>query len=353
MNRIRCAWTALRENRQSGLSILIALCACALLLSLTLGLINAAIIPMTLASRKIGQERCRLLAISFAEVLDTELRKYTSEEERRDWKKRTWDDTANRVAGTGTFYNQVNTVLEDSAYACYDPGDPATVFSFELDDGSRDELYGDLEIRLRKVDLMDGDGIRKAFRESITAVYDTTFNSYGSFDYDGAARGTQTAEQENKFIRYQVRIDAALALGEDIFLHSSEYYREDCYQPYYTWHVTNLDSRPANFALYQPVEGEQESPIDGVSVFWDPVQQRFFRTEERTMDIEPTTWYWDEPIYDADDLVVGYDRHTWTEKIAVSYVYYDTNGDFHATYKHFVPTHEKDWADKAEDDGGV
>lgn len=352
MERIRRGLAALRENRRSGLSMLIALCACALLLSLTLCLIYMGTVHMARANRKIEQERCRLLADTFAGTLDAELRKYAAGENQDGTEEPVRDDAPGLTAEKGTFYNHVNAFLEDRSYADYNPADPSTVVSFKQDGGDRDTPYGELEIRLRKTDLMDrAAGNRKAFREDITAVHDTTFNSYGSFDYGSAAQGTRTAERDNKFIRYQVQVDVVSALGEEVFLRSAEYYREDCYQPCYTWHVANLDSRPENFAQYRPLEGTQISPIDNVPVFWDPVDRKFFRDREKTAVMEPSTWYWDEPVLDGDSNIVDHDRHTWTEKVAVSYVYYDENGDFHATFKRFVPAYEKDRADRTEEGG--
>lgn len=352
MKRIRRGWAALRENRRGGMSMLIALCACAILLSLALRLIYAATVHMAHANKKIQQERCRLLADTFTATLDEELRKYTAGEDQDGWEEPAWDGIADLTAETGTFYNHVNTFLEDMSYSDYDPEDPSTVISFKQDGGSRDDPYGELEIRLRKTDLTDSAmGKRKAFREDITAVNDETFNSYGSFDYGNAAQGTRTAERDNKFIRYHVQVDVSSALGEEYFLRSADYYREDCYRPCYTWHVTNLDSLPENFGQYQPLEGTQTSPIDGVPVYWDPVEREFFQDREGMAIIEPATWYWDEPITDADFNIVDYDRHTWTEEVVVSYVYYDGNGDFHATCKHFVPAYEKDREDKTKEGG--
>lgn len=317
MERFRRAWTALRENRRRGVALLIALCACALLLGLTLSLIYTASVPAARANRRLEQERCRLLADSFFDVLDAELRKYTSGEE-------------------GSFYNQVNAVLED----CGETG--AAVLSFQLDGGGPDAPYGDLEIRLHPADLTDtGMKLRPAFREDITAAHDTRFNSYGSFDYRDAAEGTRTAELDNRFIRYWVKVDVLSSVGREQLLRSDEYYREDRYQPYYTWHITNLDSRPDDFSLYRPMEGSQTLPIDGVPVFWDAASGKFFRDAEKTAVIEPAVWYWDEP----DGT-----RHTWTEEAAVSYVYYDKNDDFEAVDMHFIPAYERDKADRCGQD---
>ena len=43
---------------------------------------------------------------------------------------------------------------------------------------------------------------------------------------------------------------------------------------------------------------------------------------------------------------------SWEEEVTVSYVYYNENGEFDATYKHFVPVYEKDRADGVKEDGG-
>lgn len=347
MGRTGHGWAALRENRRSGLALLIALCACVLLLSLTLSLIYAASFPMARANRRLEQERCHLLADSFAGVLDAELRKYTSEEELRGWEEPVWDDTANRAAETGSFYRKVNEALADRAGI----GGLENFISFPLDGGDRDGPYGDSEIRLRWTDLTDtAVGIRTAFREEITAVGDTAFDSYGSFDYDEAPEGARTAELENRFIRYRVQVDAVVSAGRETMIRSGEYYREDCYQPYYTWHVTNLETQPDGFALYQPAEGTQAAPLDGIQVFWDPARRKFFQDAERTVDIEPAVWYWDEPSDDADSELEDRNRHIWMEEVGISYVYYDENGDFTATYQHFIPAYEKDRADRMEED---
>lgn len=337
MERIRQSLAALRNNRRGGAALLIALCAGALLLSLTLSLIYAASVPLARAVRKLEQERCRMLAVSFAKALDVELQKYTAGTVLPNWEERVWDNAVNQAAETGAFYNQVNAVLEDSTYADYDETDPSTIISFKQDDGNRDKPYGDLEIRLRKTDLTDNvSNQQKTFRESITEAHDTTFNSYGSFPYENAAEGTKTAELDNKFIRYQVQVDVAAELGREKVLYSSYYNREDCYQPRYTWHVVNLDSLPANFSLYQPEEGRQTAPVDEVPVFWEPSDRKFYLDEEKTTSIEPVVWYWDEPDYDAEGEISSYSRHTWVEKVVISYVYYDESGDFHPTYKHYV-----------------
>ena len=309
--------------------MLLALCACVPVLTLTLSLLHAAAVPPARAGRKIVQERCRLLATSFAAVLDTELRRYTAEKEQHGWDEPVWIDTANRAAGEGSFYYQVNAFLEK--------GDSSEV-SFEMDEGDEAAPCGDLEIHLRVTDTIDGaDGTCKAFRDEITAVHDTDFDSFGSFCYEDREKGTADAEWGNKFIRYQVHADAVSRLDGEICQYGSDYCREDCYQPRYTWHVVNLDSRPANFAQYEPAEGTQDAPVDGVAVFWDPLSREFFRNEDETAVIAPMVWYWDEAVLDEESNVVGYDRHTWTEKVVISYVYCDENGNFHATYRRYMP----------------
>lgn len=72
MNRIRQGWDALRRGRRSGVSLVIALCAVAVLIGLSLSIVYSSSMLLSRANRKIGRERCYQLAQSFAQVLDSE-----------------------------------------------------------------------------------------------------------------------------------------------------------------------------------------------------------------------------------------------------------------------------------------
>ena len=71
MNRIRQGWDALRRGRRSGVSLVIALCAVAVLIGLSLSIVYSSSMLLSRANRKIGRERCYQLAQSFAQVLDS------------------------------------------------------------------------------------------------------------------------------------------------------------------------------------------------------------------------------------------------------------------------------------------
>mgnify|MGYP000313187090 CR=1 FL=1 len=83
MNRIRQGWDALRRGRRSGVSLVIALCAVAVLIGLSLSIVYSSSMLLSRANRKIGRERCYQLAQSFAQVLDSELTAYNPERTRQ------------------------------------------------------------------------------------------------------------------------------------------------------------------------------------------------------------------------------------------------------------------------------
>lgn len=62
MNRIRQGWDALRRGRRSGVSLVIALCAVAVLIGLSLSIVYSSSMLLSRANRKIGRERCYQLA---------------------------------------------------------------------------------------------------------------------------------------------------------------------------------------------------------------------------------------------------------------------------------------------------
>ena len=68
MNRIRQGWDALWRGRRSGVSLVIALCAVAVLIGLSLSIVYSSSMLLSRANRKIGRESCYQLAQSFAQV---------------------------------------------------------------------------------------------------------------------------------------------------------------------------------------------------------------------------------------------------------------------------------------------
>lgn len=56
MNRIRQGWDALRRGRRSGVSLVIALCAVAVLIGLSLSIVYSSSMLLSRANRKIGRD---------------------------------------------------------------------------------------------------------------------------------------------------------------------------------------------------------------------------------------------------------------------------------------------------------
>ena len=58
MKRIRQGWNTLRRSRRSGVSLIVALCAVAVLIGLSLSIVYSSSMLLSRANRKIGRERC-------------------------------------------------------------------------------------------------------------------------------------------------------------------------------------------------------------------------------------------------------------------------------------------------------
>ena len=213
MNRIRQGWDALRRGRRSGVSLVIALCAVAVLIGLSLSIVYSSSMLLSRANRKIGRERCYQLAQSFAQVLDSELTAYNTERTDLGGADDKWPQTAD---GSRTFYQYANSVLEN--LDAYDADDPEhTTYYYSA--GDEDDDYGKVTVMLRKQNT-----------DSEQNPADRT----GRFPY--AEKDRQTAEiAAQTFIRYQLSVSVRVEKGADSFTYTTEYYRRDGFQPIYTW----------------------------------------------------------------------------------------------------------------------
>lgn len=210
MQRIRRAFLALRENREKGVSLIVALCAVAVLLGLSLSLVYSASLPMARANRKIDRERCYQLAQSFANVLDGELRAYTTE-------NASLSQESGYCGDADAFYHYANNVLENTDYAEFDQDDPLHT-TFYLTTKEDTEGYGHEVIGLRK----------EVENEQPTK---------GEFLYEKSA--TKTTEVEHAtFLQYRLTVLVQASLHNDSYTYSTEYDRKDSFQPVYTWNDT-------------------------------------------------------------------------------------------------------------------
>lgn len=191
MNRIRQGWDALRRGRRSGVSLVIALCAVAVLIGLSLSIVYSSSMLLSRANRKIGRERCYQLAQSFAQVLDSELTAYNTERTDLGGADDKWPQTAD---GSRTFYQYANSVLEN--LDAYDADDPEhTTYYYSA--GSEDDDYGKVTVMLRKQNT-----------DSEQNPADRT----GRFPY--AEKDQRTAEiAAQTFIRYQLSVSVRVEKG--------------------------------------------------------------------------------------------------------------------------------------------
>lgn len=209
MKRIRQGWNTLRRNKRSGVSLIVALCAVAVLIGLSLSIVYSSSMLLSRANRKIGRERCYQLAQSFAQVLDSELKAYNTDDKDLDAEDAVYPQP---VDGSTTFYQYVNEILEDREE--YDPDDPLTTYYYTV--GSKDDDYGKITVMLRKKNIGE-------------PLSDT-----GEFPYDERITWTTTIEHSTS-LRYQLWVIAKVEKGADSFTYTTQYYREDSFEPIYTW----------------------------------------------------------------------------------------------------------------------
>ena len=210
MRRIRLGWQTLRENKRSGVALVAALCASALLLGLALSLVYSSGVLLARSNRKLRRERCDQLARSLGTSLDAQLRAYTTD--RTDV-----GAPAAAVAPSESFYAYVSQFLDREEYAQYDPDNPTTTTYYYAADEDYGDDYGKLTIRLRK--------------ENPDEAEET---ADGEFDFD-ASSASVTALESAQFIRYQLQIGAAVELDGESDTYYTDYYRKDSYSVNYTW----------------------------------------------------------------------------------------------------------------------
>lgn len=269
MKRIRQGWNTLRRNQRSGVSLIVALCAVAVLIGLSLSIVYSSSMLLSRANRKIGRERCYQLAQSFAQVLDSDLQKYKTSDPKL---------APTSYAPADSFYCEVNNVLsEENGLGVYDPDRPEETTAY-YNAGSTDDNYGKITILLRDVtddqDPIDGD----------------------RFQYADRNEGTAKAEQTT-FNRHQVSVAVKVEKGTDSYTYTTEYRRMDSFQPIYIW------------------EGEADGSGQ-FPVYW--VNGQFCRSSNG-----------EEPVTPA---VIGEGQDARTEQVEISYTY-DTQNPTYSLYE--------------------
>lgn len=224
MKRIRQGWNTLHRHSRSGVSLIVALCAVAVLIGLSLSIVYSSSMLLSRANRKIGRERSYQLAQSFSEVLQSELLAYDTDSD----------------ALNGTFYHFVNDIL-DSTLPEYDPDDEYSTYYYTTDEV---ENYGKLTVALRKTQNADTPG-------------------EGTFSYTDRMTETEKIEKQT-YRHYDLSVCVTDETGADRFDYTTQYKRCDTFEPVYIWN------------------GEKEQ---NVRVYW--VNGKFCRSDNGTEELTP------------------------------------------------------------------
>ncbi len=260
MKRIRQGWNTLRRNKRSGVSLIVALCAVAVLIGLSLSIVYSSSMLLSRANRKIGRERCYQLAQSFAQVLDSELQRYKTPDSRLD---------PTNYAPADSFYCEVNSIIyekidgEESG-SKYDPDKPEETTAY-YSAGSTDDDYGKITVLLRDV------------------TYDSKDPEGKTFDYDERYKETEIAENQT-FNRHQVSVGVKVEKGADSYTYTTEYRRMDTFEPDYVW------------------QGEDGVPF---KVYW--VNDHFSQSSDGAVVLEPR--------------IIGEGENAHIEDVKISYTY--------------------------------
>lgn len=230
MKRIRQGWNTLHRHSRSGVSLIVALCAVAVLIGLSLSIVYSSSMLLSRANRKIGRERSYQLAQSFSEVLQSELLAYDTDSD----------------ALNGTFYHFVNSILDDADIPEYDPDVSDTTYYYTTDEV---ENYGKLTVALRKTKNTD--------------ELNDPANFEDDFSYDERDSKTESAEKKT-FYRYDLSVCVTDEAGADRFDYTTQYKRCDTFEPVYIWN------------------GEKEQ---NVRVYW--VNGKFCRSDNGTDVLTP------------------------------------------------------------------
>lgn len=225
MKRIRQGWNTLHRHSRSGVSLIVALCAVAVLIGLSLSIVYSSSMLLSRANRKIGRERSYQLAQSFSEVLQSELLAYDTDSD----------------ALNGTFYHFVNSILDDADIPEYDPDVSDTTYYYTTDEV---ENYGKLTVALRK-----------------TQNADTP--EQGVFSYTDRMTETEKIEKQT-YRHYDLSVCVTDETGADRFDYTTQYKRLDTYEPIYIWN------------------GQE---VQNVRVYW--VNGEFCRSDNGTAVIRP------------------------------------------------------------------
>lgn len=198
---------SLRKEKDKGVSLVIVLCASAFFVAFAAAILYTAGLLTSQSNARLGQERVRLLAKSYGEVLDSEL---TTPTEKK-----------NGVGEDADFYSFVNAFLDSSQYS------DEVAYEFVLNDTSKnlDAIknggYGDLRITLTREQGGDEDA----------STLSGTIPATGSGNYETIIKGLQ----KRTVYQYLVQVDVTATYDGESYTYSTEYSRGEQYQLNFSW----------------------------------------------------------------------------------------------------------------------
>lgn len=191
------------NRSREGASLVIVICASALLMAFALAMVYTGGLLMARANRRLEQERCYQLARSFADVLDAELTAYMDP----------------KSAPDDSFYKYVCNFLKGS-YGEYDPEHPEeTIFHYTAGsaDGMDPEKYGSIRVVLYK----------EASQEEETIT---------SGDIDVTKSSEEVAKhKEVQFQRYIFTVEIIATLRDESYNYQVEYRQKAGYEVEYRY----------------------------------------------------------------------------------------------------------------------
>lgn len=219
------------DRSREGASLVIVICASALLMAFALAMVYTGGLLMARANRRLEQERCYQLARSFADVLDAELKAYTDP----------------KTADNESFYKYVCNFL-DGSYGEYDPEHPEeTIFHYTAGSGGGmdPEKYGSIRVVLYK-----------------EASQDEETNIAGDIDMTKVSEELAN-HKKPQFQRYVFTVEVIATLGDESYNYQVEYRQKAGYAVEYryegevvvpketdgtiTWHKGSIAGDQVNF----------------------------------------------------------------------------------------------------------
>lgn len=244
----------LKENQDRGVSLVVTLCVSAFFVAFAAAILYTAGLLTSQSTRRLTEERCYLMAKSYAEALDDALQNPPVE------------------GGTDkSFYTFVNSFLESNQYVDENP------YQFVIGDASKAELkkdgYGDVSLRIT---LTKSQNTEEGGADQMSGEIEVSGNG-GNYAAIIESLEKMTVRQ------YLVDVKVTAGYGDLTYAYTTEYTREEQY-PLLFSHNGNDIVWDGNTWRRGSTSGDEYTPDSGV------IQYRFDTTR-------PTSTRFIENVY--------------------------------------------------------